>query len=409
MPPSRLRQAAWDHFVAKVDDELHDEVRAALAVLGRLDALLSLATLAQSAGYVQPQYMAGSTEIAIRGGRHPMAERLMDLRGRAYIANDAQLSCGAAPNRCVVVSGPNMGGKSSYVRMVALICLLGQIGAHVPADFASLPVLDQIFTRMGAGDDLASGQSTFMTELYRTSRILQHSTQRSLVILDELGRGTATFDGTAIAVATLQHIVDKIGCACLFVTHFPQVCDAADALSTPGQPAAASNAHMGYVETTDSGSTTAAGTSEVVFLHKLAAGRSGGSFGLNVARLAGMDADFLAVAAAKSSWMAGRKSGGGPGGGARADVMDVELQGQGQSKKRSREEPVAPPAPAPAPAHATAPFPAPAAAPTPAPGHSTEGGDDDKAQERKRLRQLLQETQSQLQMLEGGGEGEGEA
>ena len=395
--------AAWGEFVYKVDDKLHDDVRVALVVLGRIDALLSLATLAQSTGYVKPLYPAGGTEICIRGGRHPMAERLLELRERTYISNDATLQTSFGPRRCMVVSGPNMGGKSSYVRATALICLLGQIGAHVPADYASLPVLDQIFTRMGAGDDLASGQSTFMTELYRTSRILQHSTARSLVVLDELGRGTATFDGTAIALATLQHIVDKIGCACLFVTHFPQVSDYIDSLSarTLG-PAAAVNVHMDYLEKSDP---AGAGHIDVLFLHKVAEGRSGGSFGLNVARLAGMDAEFLASAAAKAAWMGAQghvgmdQAGGGAVlsalGGDPLDTEHVNVDGNAsatgqqsngsnmgsEAKKRARE--------------------------------AEGGGDggeeaagagkeqDDKEAERKRLKMILEDTKNQLMMLEG--------
>lgn len=178
--------------------------------------------------------------MRLKGARHPCVERFLERSaaalastgGRAdwdnssiFVPNDVVLSCNFGRRSCQVVTGPNMGGKSSYVRMIAVIAIMGQIGSHVPADFAQLTVFENIFTRMGAGDDLASGTSTFMAELYRTSLIIQKATRRSLVILDELGRGTSTHDGVAIAKATLRYFINRIGCATLFVTHFPTVSD----------------------------------------------------------------------------------------------------------------------------------------------------------------------------------------
>jgi hypothetical protein len=212
--------------------------------------------------------------LCIRKGRHPTVERALEQAGAGaqFIANDVLLRCNFGSPSCQVVTGPNMGGKSSYVRMVALICLLGQIGAHVPAESAQLCIFDRIFTRMGAGDDLAAGHSTFMSELHRTSCILRRASARSLVVLDELGRGTATHDGLAIAQATLHYFLRRVGCAMLFVTHFPRIADMAEESSNaaaaaatttvggadgPGTaherrhafpPGCATNVHMSYVQ-----------------------------------------------------------------------------------------------------------------------------------------------------------------
>lgn len=269
---------AWQSYVAQVRDLLHAPLRAATAALGQLDALLSLSRLCKLPGFVEPVYTSACDELAISGGRHPMVERHLESRGEPFIPNDVLLRCNFQPQSCQVVTGPNMGGKSSYVRTIALICLLGQIGAHVPADSARLCIFDRIFTRMGAGDDLAAGHSTFMSELYRTNYILQRATPRSLVILDELGRGTATNDGLAIAQATLTYALRTLGSAVLFVTHFPQIADLVEAASSAGAasstvragdsagtlpPGRAVNVHMGYVHNTTSGA-----KDEVVFLYK---------------------------------------------------------------------------------------------------------------------------------------------
>ena len=193
-----------------------------------------------------------------------MVEKYLERDGEQFIPNDVLLRCNFQSRSCQVITGPNMGGKSSYVRMIALICLLGQIGAHVPADSAKLCIFDHIFTRMGAGDDLAAGHSTFMSELHRTNFILQRATSRSLVLLDELGRGTAANDGLAIAQATLNYFTNTIGCAMLFVTHFPQIADAVEeeeeefaaqgagavvaAVAQVGTHKTKVNMHMSYIE-----------------------------------------------------------------------------------------------------------------------------------------------------------------
>jgi DNA mismatch repair ATPase MutS len=265
---------AWLVYVQQVKTALHGPLRRTVAALGSLEALLSLSRLCKMPGFVEPTYTAKNTnELAIVAGRHPMVERSLEARGGQFIPNDITLRSSFQAGSCQVVTGPNMGGKSSYVRTVALICLLGQLGAHVPAESATLCILDRIFTRMGAGDDLAAGHSTFMSELYRTNYILQRATQRSLVILDELGRGTATNDGLAIAQATLGYALRRLGCALLFVTHFPQIADLVEAADAGREAAGengdstipahrAVNVHMGYVQ---EGGTADGG---VVFLYK---------------------------------------------------------------------------------------------------------------------------------------------
>jgi DNA mismatch repair protein MSH3 len=217
---------AWRTYVCDVSEQLHAPLRCAVEALGVLAALLSLSKLCKMPGFVEPVYstaLGEQDEVRISGGRHPMVERYLERNGEQVIPNDVVLRRNFETRSCQVVTGPNMGGKSSYVRMIAVICLLGQIGAHVPAESAQLCVFDRIFTRMGAGDDLAAGHSTFMSELHRTNFILSRATPHSLLILDELGRGTATNDGLAIAQATLSYCLRRIGSAVLFVTHFPQI------------------------------------------------------------------------------------------------------------------------------------------------------------------------------------------
>jgi len=206
----------------------YQEFRDAVQNLAILDCLLSLADVAGQPGYVKPAYTT-DTRINITAGRHPMVEQLIR---DAYIPNDAHLDAGlsASDPRALLVTGPNMGGKSSYVRQIALISIMGQIGSYVPAEAAELGMLDAVFTRMGAGDNIMAGESTFMVELSETSDILKQATNRSLVLLDELGRGTSTHDGVAIAEAVLRAMVER-GCMCLFVTHYQslarleKVCD----------------------------------------------------------------------------------------------------------------------------------------------------------------------------------------
>lgn len=286
----RAARAAWGEYVLQVRGLVCTPLRAAVEALGEIDALLSLAKLSCIPGYVQPTFGSGDDDgdvLEIIAGRHPMVEKYLERECAQFIPNDVQLRRNFRARSTQVVTGPNMGGKSSYVRMVALICLMAQIGACVPAESAKLCIFDRIFTRMGAGDDLAAGHSTFMSELHRTNYILQRASSRSLVILDELGRGTATNDGLAIAQATLKYVLRRLGSAVLFVTHFPQIADLVEQSNLPATVAPiaespaeskncdvgdeqenvtfphyqAVNIHMGYLEESD--------RSNVTFLYKV--------------------------------------------------------------------------------------------------------------------------------------------
>jgi DNA mismatch repair protein MSH3 len=305
-------------------------MRDSIIAFGKLDVFLSFAAFASQPGYVQPVYdlidEKSSEGIIIKGARHPMVEQFLEKQGKSFVPNDIELGMNFGKQRCKVVTGPNMGGKSSYVRMTALICLLGQLGCHVPALEAKLIVFDNIFTRMGAGDDLASGTSTFMVELYRTSSILERVTPRSLVILDELGRGTSTHDGMAIAKATLNYFIENIGCTILFVTHFLSVSDMVS--SEERFKDIASNVHMASMNEkfnfidensllkkrkSDSGVDVdeedndnlgqQSSLDSITFLYKVVKGAASSSYGLNVARLVGLDSEIIEIARAKACWM----------------------------------------------------------------------------------------------------------
>ena len=261
--------------------------RDCVASLATLDCLLSLATVASQPGYVKPEY-TGDTEIAVVGGRHPMAEQLLL---DSYVPNDTSLS--ADGTRALLITGPNMGGKSSYVRHVALICIMAQIGSYVPAESARLGMLDAVFTRMGAFDNMLAGESTFMVELSETADILKQATPRSLVILDELGRGTSTHDGVAIAQAVLDYVVRDLKCLTLFITHYQTLAGVARAFGS-GE---LRNVHMKFTEQ------GRVGDEDITFLFQIGEGVAHRSYGLNVARLARIPKGVLEVAKEKSSKM----------------------------------------------------------------------------------------------------------
>ncbi|OBT91331.1 mismatch repair protein msh3 [Pseudogymnoascus verrucosus] len=261
--------------------------RDCVASLATLDCLLSLATVASQPGYVKPEY-TGDTEIAVVGGRHPMAEQLLL---DSYVPNDTSLS--ADGTRALLITGPNMGGKSSYVRHVALICIMAQIGSYVPAESARLGMLDAVFTRMGAFDNMLAGESTFMVELSETADILKQATPRSLVILDELGRGTSTHDGVAIAQAVLDYVVRDLKCLTLFITHYQTLAGVARAFGA-GE---LRNVHMKFTEQ------GRVGDEDITFLFQIGEGVAHRSYGLNVARLARIPKGVLEVAKEKSRRM----------------------------------------------------------------------------------------------------------
>ncbi len=244
--------------------------------LAHLDVYLALAEVADRNGYVRPEVHAGD-EIVIEGGRHPVVEAA--LGPEQFVANDCALG-GDGP-RIALLTGPNMAGKSTYLRQVALIVLLAQIGSFVPARRARLGLVDRIFTRIGAQDDLAAGASTFMVEMIETAAILRHATPRSLVVLDEIGRGTSTEDGLAIARAVVEHLHDRVGARALFATHYNELIALAAALPR------LQNLHTAVREE----------HGEVVFLHRVVPGGADRSYGLHVARLAGLPAEVLARAA----------------------------------------------------------------------------------------------------------------
>lgn len=247
----------------------HTRMHTTAAALARLDVWLTLAEVAVVRGYVRPE-LTDEIALEIHAGRHPVVEAAMD--GEEFIPNDTALGERAGEARMVLLTGPNMAGKSTYLRQVAQIVLLAQIGAFVPAQFARVGLVDRIFTRVGADDDLARGVSTFMREMTETAYILRHASERSLVILDEVGRGTSTEDGLAIARAVLEYLCEHVGARTLFATHFHEL--AADATTMPGLRLAA----MEVVER----------DGRVIFPHRLVAGQARQSYGVHVARMAGL-------------------------------------------------------------------------------------------------------------------------
>ena len=241
--------------------------------LAALDVLSALAETASVANYAKP-HVSDDDELAATDVRHPVVER---LAGGAFVANDVRLD--SSSQQLVIITGPNMGGKSTYLRQVALLCLMAQAGSFVPAREAKVGIIDRLFARVGASDNIARGQSTFMVEMQETAQILNGATSRSLVVLDEIGRGTATFDGLSIAWAVAEYLAHH-GPArpkTLFATHYHELTDLADAF------AGVMNAHVAAREWKD----------EIVFLHKILPGRSDRSYGIQVARLAGLPASVI--------------------------------------------------------------------------------------------------------------------
>ena len=242
--------------------------------IAELDVLAAFADVAVREGYVRPQLTDGF-ELCVDGGRHPVVERMMPRD--QFIPNDMTLLEDA---RLIVLTGPNMAGKSTTLRQIGLIALLAQVGSFVPARSVRQGIVDRIFTRVGASDNLARGQSTFMVEMSETSAILHTATARSLVLLDEIGRGTSTFDGVSIAWSVTEHLHDRIGCKAVFATHYHELTQLADKL------VAARNWTVDVREVGD----------DVLFLHRLKPGGASRSYGIEVGRLAGLPASVLARA-----------------------------------------------------------------------------------------------------------------
>lgn len=258
--------------------------------LAKLDCLMSMATVSRNEGYCRPVFNA-SGNVEILDGRNPIVEASVKARGGAsnqYVANDVSFS--KVGVRGLVLTGPNMGGKSCYLRQIATAVLMAQLGCFVPATKACLPVFDSIFLRLGARDDMWTGRSTLMVELDEAALVLNSATENSLVLLDELGRGTCTFDGASIAGAVLNHLVTKVRCIFVFVTHFKSLCS--DLLNYPA--GSVSNGHMAF-ETDDD--KDEAPDSNVLFLYKLSPGPCRNSFGINVGKMAGLPQVVLEEAA----------------------------------------------------------------------------------------------------------------
>ncbi len=244
-------------------------IKASAAAIAELDTTLALAEVAAEHRYTRPRF-SESGELRVAAGRHPVIERLTEKDAQRFIANDLYFH---PENEFIaVITGPNMGGKSTYLRQAALLVILAQIGSFVPADNALLPIVDRVFTRIGAADNLARGRSTFMVEMTETAVILNTATSRSLVVLDEIGRGTSTYDGLALAWAVVEHIHRNIRAKTLFATHYHELTELADQLE------GVRNLHVSVKESGD----------QILFLRKVEPGAADRSYGIEVARLAAL-------------------------------------------------------------------------------------------------------------------------
>ncbi len=257
----------YDIFV-KIRNELADNIKRfqnAAKIIASIDVLRSFASLAFEKNYSKPK-MTDSDDITIHGGRHPVVEAFVK---QSFVANDSKIT---QDEKIMILTGPNMAGKSTYMRQVALIVLLAHMGSFVPASYASICIVDRIFTRVGASDNLASGQSTFMVEMNEVAHILNNATPKSLLILDEIGRGTSTLDGLSIAWSVVEYISEKIKAKTLFATHFHELSE------LEGIVKHVSNYSISVKELEDT----------VIFLHKIVRGGADRSFGIEVAKLAGV-------------------------------------------------------------------------------------------------------------------------
>ena len=260
----KLEKALWEELLGALADR-QSELRRVAEHVATLDVLSAFAERALALNFNAPEF-TGTPGVAIEGGWHPVvAERTAN----PFIANDAQLG---PERRMLIITGPNMGGKSTYMRQTALICVLAYAGSYIPAASATLGPIDRIFTRIGAGDDLAEGRSTFMVEMIETAHILHNAGPESLVLLDEIGRGTSTYDGLALAWASAQHLAEVSGAMTLFATHYFEL------TALPAQIPVARNVHLTATEH----------RGDIVFLHAVEDGPASQSYGVQVARLAGV-------------------------------------------------------------------------------------------------------------------------
>ncbi|XP_042637261.1 DNA mismatch repair protein Msh3 [Orycteropus afer afer] len=287
----------WLDFLENFNEHYYSLCKA-VHHLATVDCIFSLAKVAKQGDYCRPTLQEGR-KIIIKNGRHPVIDLLL---GEQYVPNSTHLS--EDSERVMIITGPNMGGKSSYIKQVALITVMAQIGSYVPAEEVTIGIVDGIFTRMGAADNIYKGRSTFMEELTDTAEIIRKATSQSLVILDELGRGTSTHDGIAIAYATLEHFIRDVKSLTLFVTHYPPVCELEkNYLQQVG------NYHMGFLVHEDE-TKQESGKEEqipdfVTFLYQITRGIAARSYGLNVAKLADVPGEILKTAAHKSKDLEG--------------------------------------------------------------------------------------------------------
>ncbi len=272
----RISKLEYELFV-QVRQRVADaqfRLRASADAIAKTDTLCSFAYAAVENSYERPD-VDNSDEIIIKGGRHPVVEKFSD--GAPFVPNDTMLDC--SKNRTLIITGPNMAGKSTYMRQTALIALMAQIGSFVPAKSAKIGVVDSIFTRIGASDDLAGGQSTFMVEMSEVSSILENATSKSLIILDEIGRGTSTYDGMSIARAVLEYVTDKkkLGAKTLFATHYHELTELENEFD------GVINYNTSVKRRGDS----------ITFLRRIVRGPADGSFGIEVAKLAGLPQSII--------------------------------------------------------------------------------------------------------------------
>jgi len=266
-------------------------------LVGKLDVLACFAEVARRRGYTCPR-MVEEPALDIRQGRHPVLDRTL---GERFVPNDCLLGArldadaGAADPTLVLITGPNMAGKSTYIRQVALIVLLAHAGSYVPAEAATIGLTDRIFTRIGASDELHAGRSTFMVEMAETANILHHATDRSLVILDEIGRGTSTLDGLSLAWAITEALAER-GCRTLFATHYHELTALADSLDR------VANLHVSVREWGE----------QIIFLYRILPGRTDRSYGIHVARIAGLPARTVDRASSILETLAVQTEGPGP-------------------------------------------------------------------------------------------------
>ena len=266
-------QLEYDLFV-----NLRDSIKTKTSIIQKLanqisliDVLISLATISSTPGYVCPKFNDNRV-IDIKDGKHPVIDKVM--KNSSFVSNDILMD---EKTDILLITGPNMGGKSTYMRQLSIIVILAQIGCYVPATYCELPIFDRIFTRIGASDDLVSGQSTFMVEMSETNNALMHATSKSLLIFDEIGRGTATYDGMALAQAIVEYIATRIGAKTMFSTHYHELTNLEKEIST------LKNVQVCVSEK----------DGNFTFLYKVIPGAMNKSYGINVAKLAHLPSDLL--------------------------------------------------------------------------------------------------------------------